>query len=82
MLPINCPRGIVGGREVRTKLLPSEGPTPGRVDVYWAFLGSSFTAQMTKPLDSEGLCGDPGICITASKLFCHYCSFVQSCPTL
>ena len=26
-LPINCPRGTVGGREVRIKLLPSEGPT-------------------------------------------------------
>ena len=29
-LPINCPRGTVGGREVRIKLLPSEGPTPGQ----------------------------------------------------
>ena len=67
MLPVNCSRGTVGGREVGIRLLPSEGPTPGRVHMYCAFLGSSFPAQMTKTLDSEGLCGALGICITASK---------------
>ena len=43
-LPINCPRGTVGGREVRIKLLPSLGRA--HTEAEWIHIGPSLGAHL------------------------------------